>query len=131
MRSRKAGRVAPSGGGGHSADFGAPNTVSAMQTKSRFFEDLARMAGGAVSTAAGIKQEIEGLIHQRIEGVLARMDVVPREEFDAVRDMAAKARKAQEALEKRVATLESQLAEQTKAKPKAASRRPSGRADAD
>lgn len=91
-----------------------------MQTKSRFFEDLARVAGGAVSTAAGIKEEIESLIHQRIEGMLARMDVVPREEFEAVREMAAKARTAQEALEKRVTELEKSLAEKT---PKTASRR--------
>ncbi len=91
-----------------------------MQTKSRFFEDLARMAGGAVSTAAGIKEEIESLIHQRIEGMLARMDVVPREEFEAVREMATKARTAQEALETRVAALEMLLTEK---KPKPSSRR--------
>ena len=97
-----------------------------MQTKSRFFEDLARVASGAVSTAAGIKEEVEALIHQRIERALARMDVVPREEFEAVRDMAAKARSEQETLEKRVVALEALLAEKTKSKAKTASRRPVG-----
>ena len=100
--------------------------VAAMQTKSRFFEDLARIAGGAVSTAAGIKEEIESLIHQRIEGMLARMDVVPREEFEAVRDMAAKARAAQEVLEQRVAVLEAAMAPTAEAKLKSRSRRASG-----
>jgi len=98
-----------------------------MQTRSRFFEDLARVASGAVSTAAGIKEEVEGLIHQRIERALARMDVVPREEFDAVRDMAAKARSEQEKLEARVAVLEALLAEKAAAKPKSASRKAAGR----
>jgi BMFP domain-containing protein YqiC len=89
-----------------------------MQTRSRFFEDLARVASGAASTAAGIKEEVEGLIHQRIERALARMDVVPREEFEAVREMAAKARAEQEKLSARIAALESLLAEKDGTGPK-------------
>ena len=94
-----------------------------MQTRSRFFEDLARMASGAVSTAAGLKEEVESLVHQRIERALARMDVVPREEFDAVRDMATKARREQEKLEARVAALEALLGEKAGGKAKASPRR--------
>ena len=67
-----------------------------MQTRSRLFEDLARVASGAVSTANSMREEVEELIQQRLERMLNRMNVAPREEFDAVRDMAAKARAEQE-----------------------------------
>jgi len=100
-----------------------------MQTRSRFFEDLARMASGAVSTAAGLKEEVESLIQQRVERALARMDVVPREEFDAVRDMATKARREQEKLEARVAALEALLGDKAAGKTKVSSRRAAGEAE--
>jgi len=81
-----------------------------MQTKNRIFDDLARVAGGAVTTLAGVKAEIDGLVRQRVERLLAGADMVPRDEFDAVKAMAAKARAAQEMLERRVETLERKLA---------------------
>ncbi len=96
-----------------------------MQTKSRIFDDLARVAGGAVTTLAGVKAEIDGLVRQRVERLLAGADMVPRDEFDAVKAMAAKARAAQEMLVRRVETLERTLAaagRRTKA-PAAAKRR--------
>lgn len=80
-----------------------------MQTKSRIFDDLAKVAGGAVTTLAGVKAEIDGLVRQRIERLLAGADMVPRDEFDAVKAMAAKARAEQERLETRVAQLEKRL----------------------
>jgi len=80
-----------------------------MQTKSRLFDDLAKVAGGAVTTLAGVKAEIDGLVRQRIERLLAGADVVPRDEFDAVKAMAAKARAAQDALERRIQALEKKL----------------------
>ena len=99
-----------------------------MQTRSRLFEDLARVASGAVSTATSLREELEEVIQQRMERVLSRMNVVPREEFDAVRDMVAKARAEQEKLEKRVAVLEAELAAKPKrrarAKPTAAEAAP-------
>lgn len=92
-----------------------------MQTQNRLFDDLARVAGGAFSTVAGLRTEIEDLVKQRLERLLADMDHVPREEFDAVRAMAERARLEQEALQKRVDALEAALAAASKpsrAKPK-------------
>ena len=80
-----------------------------MQTSNRILDDLARVANGAVSTLVGIKNEIDALVRQRIERLLNDANVVPREEFDAVKAMAAKARTEQERLEKRIAGLEAKL----------------------
>lgn len=87
-----------------------------MQTRNRILDDLARLAGGAAGTLAGVKEEAEGLVRQRMEKLLTSMDLVAREEFEAVRDMAAKARAEQEKLEARVAALEAAL-KRAKAKP--------------
>ena len=82
-----------------------------MQTENRFFDDLARVANGAVGTLANMRAEFETLIKQRLERMLTEMDLVPREEFEAVKAMAAKAREAQEKLESRVLALEAALQE--------------------
>ncbi len=89
-----------------------------MQTRSRIFDDLAKVAGGAVSTLSGIKAEIEVLVRQQIERLLVEVDMVPRDEFDAVKAMAAKARSEQEKLEKRILELEARLGVKAPAKPK-------------
>jgi BMFP domain-containing protein YqiC len=81
-----------------------------MQTDNRLFDDLARLAGGAMGAAAGLRAEFEGLMRQQLDRWLAGMDLVRREEFDAVQAMAAKARAEQEALAVRVAALEAALA---------------------
>ena len=81
-----------------------------MQTQNRFFDDLARVAAGAMGTLAGMRSEVETRIREQLERVLAGMDLVSRDEFEAVKAMAAKARSEQEDLHKRVAGLESQLA---------------------
>ena len=81
-----------------------------MQTDNRLLDDIARVAGGAFGTLAGIRNEVETLVKQRLERFLADLDHVPREEFEAVRAMAEKARLEQEALAKRVTALEAQLA---------------------
>ena len=88
-----------------------------MQTRSRIFDDLAKVAGGAVSTLSGIKAEIEVLVRQQIERLLVEVDMVPRDEFDAVKAMAAKARSEQEKLEKRILELEARLGVKAPAKP--------------
>lgn len=93
-----------------------------MQTDNRLIDDIARVAGGAFGALAGVRNEVEDLIKQRLERFLADLDHVPREEFDAVRAMAEKARREQEALEKRVADLEAKLAE--KNAPKSRRRAP-------
>lgn len=81
-----------------------------MQSNSRILHDLTKVAGGAVSTLAGLKAEIDGLVRQQIERLLLKADMVPRDEFDAVKAMAAKARAEQERLEQRLAALEARLA---------------------
>jgi hypothetical protein len=67
---------------------------NAMQTNSRLFDDLARLATGALGTAQGVKTEWENLFHQRLERFISEMDLVPREEFDAVKAMATKSKSA-------------------------------------
>ncbi|MGB0682633.1 MAG: accessory factor UbiK family protein [Magnetovibrionaceae bacterium] len=91
-----------------------------MQTNSRILDDLAKVAGGAASTLTGVKEEVEGLARQRLEKLLGSMDLVTREEFDAVRAMAAKARAEQESMALRLAALEDRLAELEKQPKKAA-----------
>ncbi len=81
-----------------------------MQVDNRLLDDLARMAGGAAGALSGVRGEVEARLKQQLERILAEMDVVPREEFEVVKAMAAKARSEQEALEKRVAALEAALA---------------------
>lgn len=81
-----------------------------MQTENRLFDDLARVASGAINTLGGLREEIELRVKERLERLAAEMDLVSREEFDAVKAMAAKARAEQEALGARIAELERALA---------------------
>ena len=80
-----------------------------MQTQNPFFDDIARLAGGAVNALSGFKTEIDSMIRQQMERWTQSMDLVSREEFEAVRAMAAKAREEQEKLAERVAVLEAAL----------------------
>ncbi|NVK20036.1 MAG: accessory factor UbiK family protein [Methylocystaceae bacterium] len=80
-----------------------------MQSKNRLFDDMAKVASGAVSTLTGVREEIDGMIRQQIERVIADMDVVPRDEFEAVKAMAAKARAEQDTLNARIEALEEAL----------------------
>lgn len=77
-----------------------------MQTDNRILDDLARVATGALGTLQGAKGEVEALIRQRLERLLADMDLVSRDEFEAVKAMAAEARAENERLAARIATLE-------------------------
>jgi BMFP domain-containing protein YqiC len=81
-----------------------------MQTENRLLDDLARVATGALGALTGVREEIEARMRDQFERILGRMNLVRREEFDAVQAMAAKARSEQEALEQRVALLEARLA---------------------
>ena len=77
-----------------------------MQSQNRIFDDLARVAGGALSALTSVKDEIEAMIRDRLERFMAEGNFVRREEFDVVRAMAAEARAEQERLASRVAALE-------------------------
>ena len=80
-----------------------------MQSQTRFFDDIARMANGAVGALSGVRGEIEARVRDQLERILAGMDLVSREEFEAVKAMAAKARDEHETLLARIAELESRL----------------------
>jgi BMFP domain-containing protein YqiC len=80
-----------------------------MQTDNPLLDDLARVASGALGALTGMRGEIEARIRDQLERVLARMDMVTREEFDAVRAMAAKARVEQDRLLERIAALEARF----------------------
>ncbi|TWB35845.1 accessory factor UbiK family protein [Nitrospirillum pindoramense] len=63
-----------------------------MQVDNKVLDDLARVAGGAVGAVAGLKNEVEGHVRQRLERMLSGLDMVRRDEFEAVKEMAARAR---------------------------------------
>ena len=79
-----------------------------MQTQNRLLDDLARVATSALGVAAGMRAELEARLRDQFERILSGMDLVGREEFDAVKAMAAKARAEQEDLAARLAALEAQ-----------------------
>ncbi|MEM7428437.1 MAG: accessory factor UbiK family protein [Pseudomonadota bacterium] len=79
-------------------------------TSARFFDELAKMMTNAAGAAQGLRGEMDTLFRTQAERVLNELEVVQREEFDVVRDMAAKAREENEALQARVLALEEQLA---------------------
>lgn len=80
-----------------------------MQTDNRLFDDLSRVATGAVGALAGMKREIESLVRQRVERVIGGLDLVSRDEFEATRAMAERARTENEELKARIAALEAAL----------------------
>src|SRR5438067_8802386 len=88
-----------------------PSRQSPMQSQNRFFDDMARVAAGAMGALSGVRGEIEARFRDQLERILAGMDLVSREEFEAVKAMAAKARDEQEVLLRRIAELEARLAE--------------------
>jgi BMFP domain-containing protein YqiC len=92
-----------------------------MQTSNRLLDDLAKVANGAASTLTGMKSEVEGLVRQQLQRLLNDADLVSREEFDAMKAVAIKAREEQEKLEARVKKLEAKLTTAKSAsKPKSA-----------
>ena len=80
------------------------------QYRSPLMDEVSRLMGNAAGVAQGVRREAETIAKTQIERILATMNVVTREEFEAVRDMAALAREENERLEKRIADLETRLA---------------------
>lgn len=85
------------------------------QTTNRIFDDFAKMMTGAAGAAEGMKNEAQAMFKSQAERFLRDMDVVAREDFEAVKAMAQKAREQNEALEQRVAALEAILASRSSA----------------
>jgi len=81
------------------------------QTNSRFFDDLSRLMTDAAGLADGARREAQTFAKSQVERMIAGMDLVGREEFEAVREMAARARDENEKLSAKIAALEARLAE--------------------
>ena len=79
------------------------------QTSNRFFDEIGRLMNDAAGAAQGVKRQIDTLVRNQAEKFLRDMDVVKREEFEAVKDMARLAREENEALKARIAALETRL----------------------
>jgi BMFP domain-containing protein YqiC len=75
-------------------------------TSSRLFDELAKLMGNAAGAAQGVRREIDLLVKAQVERVLGDLAVVQREEFEAVREMAERAREENEQLKARIAKLE-------------------------
>ena len=79
------------------------------QTSNRLLDELAKMMTDAAGAAQGVRQEMEAVVRSQADRILADMDVVRREDFEAVKAMAVKAREENEALAARIAALEAKL----------------------
>jgi BMFP domain-containing protein YqiC len=83
--------------------------MAMTQTSSRFFDEIARLMNDAAGVASGVRREFETVMRNQADRVLNDLDVVKREEFEAVREMARLAREENEALKARIAALEARL----------------------
>jgi BMFP domain-containing protein YqiC len=84
-----------------------------MQTDNRLFDDMSRLAQGAVGTLTGLGKEMEAMMRQRFERFIGGLDLVSREEFDAVKAMAEAARTENETLSVRLAALEAKVGDKS------------------
>ncbi|MEQ8355141.1 MAG: accessory factor UbiK family protein [Kiloniellaceae bacterium] len=82
-----------------------------MQSQNKILDDMAKVAGSAMGVAAGMRAEVEARFREQMERLLTQMDLVPRDEFDAMKAVAVAAREAQESLSGQVAALEQRLAD--------------------
>lgn len=80
------------------------------QTNNRLLDELAKLVTDAAGAAQGLGREVETIIRAQGEKFLQGMDLVSREEFEAVKAMAVKAREENEVLAARIAALEARLA---------------------
>ena len=80
------------------------------QTTGGLYDQFARLMNDAAGVAQGVRREVDSVVRSQAERILANMDVVHREEFEAVKEMARLAREENEALKARIAALEAKLA---------------------
>jgi BMFP domain-containing protein YqiC len=90
------------------------------QTTNRFFDEVARLMNDAAGVAQGVKREVDTLFKTQAERWLRDLDLVKREEFEAVKDMARLAREENEALKARIEALEAKLGQGNAPPPSAA-----------
>ena len=77
-----------------------------VQTTNRFFDEISRLMNDAAGVAQGVRREVDTLVRTQAERILRDLDLVKREEFEAVKDMARLAREENEALKARIEALE-------------------------
>jgi BMFP domain-containing protein YqiC len=94
-----------------------PEASEMTQTTNRFFDEIARLMNDAAGVASGVRREFDTVVRNQADRVLRDLDVVKREEFEAVKDMARLAREENEALKARIAALEARLAQSGQAPP--------------
>ena len=97
------------------------------QTSNRILDEFAKLMNDAAGAAQGVKREVETAVRSQMERFLGDMDVVQREEFEAVREMAVKAREENDALRQKVEALEAHLAGAGPKAKKPAARKPAAR----
>lgn len=90
-----------------------------MQTRNPFFDEFAKLATGAAGVAQGVGEEARSFWRSQVERIIADMDMVRRDEFDAVKDLAAAARAEVDVLKARLDALEAGPKTTPKAAPKA------------
>lgn len=78
-------------------------------TSSRFFDELAKLMTNAAGAAQGVRRELDAIVQSQVERVINNLELVKREEFDVVRDMASKAREENDRLAQRIVELESRV----------------------
>lgn len=86
-----------------------------MQTENRFFDDIAKLINGAAGTLAGMTREAEAATRERAKEWIGGLDFVSRDEFEAVKEMAAKAREEADALKVRLDALEAKATKKSPA----------------
>jgi BMFP domain-containing protein YqiC len=91
------------------AQFPRTETWAMTQTSNRFFDEIGRLMNDAAGAAQGVKREVDAMWRNQAEKILRDLDIVKREEFEAVKDMARLAREENEALKARIAALEAKL----------------------
>jgi BMFP domain-containing protein YqiC len=80
-----------------------------MSDRPKFFDDIAGVAGGAISALAGLREEAEAMMRARLDDLIQRLDLVRREELEAIQELAANARAGQEAAEAKAGDLETRM----------------------
>jgi BMFP domain-containing protein YqiC len=86
-----------------------PEIFEMTQTSNRFFDEIGRLMNDAAGAAQGVKREVDTVVRNQAEKILRDLDVVKREEFEVVKDMARLAREENETLKARIAALEARL----------------------
>src|SRR3954471_23191489 len=114
---RSQGRGRPCGGWGRSPlsevrSSGETRRRPMAQTSNRFFDEAARLMNDAAGVAQGVRREFDTMLRNQAERVLGDLDVVRREDFEAVKEMARLAREENEALKARIAALEARVGQQ-------------------